>query len=172
MNLRFFLFFCLAFCIGQSAAFSQSSVRLKPFQSSSAQQTRSLAGTWKGTFIFKRADNGMREEVSYCVEVAADLSSLTMSALPPLSSDPDSRVSPVTDGPAPADWDGELLRAHTERRFQDGKAQVLVVKKYILRPGVDNRHIGVSYEVTVKTSLPHDERTNTVRGTGELVRMR
>lgn len=172
MNLRVLWLGCFLFWLGASAAFPQSEVRLKPFQSNTASTSKSLAGAWKGTFIFKRADNGQKEEVSYLVEVAPDLSSLTMTALPPLSSDPDGRTSPVTEGPIPADWDGEILRAHTERSFEDGKAQVSIIKKYVLRTGADGRHIGVSYEVTVKTNLPRDERTNTVRGSGELVRVR
>ncbi len=172
MNLRFLWFGCFLFWLGAATAFPQNEVRLKPFRPNTAAATQSLAGAWKGTFIFKRADNGMKEEVSYLVEVSADLSSLTMTALPPLSSDPDSRTSPVTEGPIPADWDGETLRAHTGRNFEDGKAQISIVKKYVLRLGADHRHIGVSYEVTVKTNRPHDESTNTVRGSGELVRVR
>lgn len=173
MNLRLLSFAFLLISLAAPAAFSQSTVRLKPFQSGGpGTQTSSLAGAWKGTFIFDRKDNGGKEAVAFLVEVPRDFSALTMTALPPFSSDPDTRISPVTDGAVPADWDGELLKAHTERTFQDGRARVLIVKKYVLRPGNDGRHAGVSYEVTVKTSLPHDERTNTVRGTGELVRVR
>jgi hypothetical protein len=170
MNSRLFLFTLLAASLATSATFADPPL-LKPFRAAETA-SKPLAGAWTATFVFKRKDNGTREEVTYRVDVAPDLTSLTLSALPPISSDPDDRNSPITGRPIPADWDGELLRAHTERSFQDGKAQISIVKKYVLRPGTDGRHAGISYRVTVNTSLPRDERSNTVTGEGEIVRVR
>lgn len=168
MNLRLVLFAALALCAASSGALAQ--VPLKPFQST-APQAKSLAGSWKGTFIFERKENGGREEVSYLVEIGPDMGTLKVTGLPPYGSDTDSRLTPITEGAIPADWDGETLKAQTQRSFQDGKADVLVVKKFLLRAGKDSRHLSVSYEVTVKTSKPRSERSETVRGRGELVRV-
>ncbi|GEM_PF-3993769 len=167
-------FRCVAFAFllfGSSAAYTQ--VQLKPFRPGTpTAQARSLAGAWKGTFIFERKENGGREEVTYLIEIGPDMGTLKVTALPPFSSDPDSRLSPLTEGAIPADWDGEFLRAHSQKGFQEGKADVLIFKKYILRPGADERHLGVSYEVTLKSTSRRSERSDTVRGRGELVRIR
>jgi hypothetical protein len=171
MKFRFVPLAFLVLFLGVPAAYSQ--IQLKPFRPDAhAAEARSLAGAWKGTFIFERKENGGREEVSYRVEIGSDMGSLKVTALPPFSSDPDSRLSPITGGFIPADWDGEFLRAHAQKSFLEGKADVLILKKYLLRPGADERHIGVSYEITVKSTTSRSERSDTVRGRGELVRVR
>ena len=171
MKFRFVPLAFVVLSLGISAANSQ--VVLKPFRPGAPSvEARSLAGAWKGTFIFERKENGGREEVSYLIEIGPDMGSLKVTALPPYSSDPDSRLSPITEGSIPADWDGEFLRAHSQKGFQDGKTDVLIFKKYMLRPGNDGRHIGVSYEVTLKSTSRRSERSDTVRGRGELVRVR
>ena len=146
-------------------------VPLKPF-TRTAPAAQGLAGAWKGTFVLPRQADGGKEEVSYLVEVTPDLASLRVSALPPLSSNPDPYLNPITSSAASADWDGEVLRAEVRQTAQEGKAGIAVVKKFTLRPGKDARHAAFSYEVSVKTTLPHDERTNILRGSGTLTRDR
>ena len=147
-------------------------VRLKPFQADAPASIAPLAGTWKGTFVLPRqGDSNGKEQVTYQVEVTRDLGTLRVIALPPLSSNPDPYLNPITGSPAPADWDGETLKAELRRSTQDGEAEITVVKTFTLRPGADARHALFRYEVRVKSSKPHDQRTNILRGSGTLSRV-
>jgi len=167
---RFFLAALLAVSL---PALAPAQVPLKPFQpGGAAPQTQTLAGAWKGTFILPRQDNGGKEEVTYLVEVSPDLGTLRVSALPPLSSNPDAYLNPITVEPVAADWDGEVLKAEARQTAQEGKAQLVIIKKFALRAGKDGRHAAFRYDVSVKSSLPHDERTHILSGSGTLTRSR
>lgn len=153
-------------------AFAAPHVPLKPFQQTlPGGQAPALAGSWKGTFILPRQSDGGKEEVTYLVEVDPDLGSLRVSALPPLSSNPDPHLNPITAAPVPADWDGETLKAELRQTAHEGKAQLAIVKKFTLTRGKDARHASFRYEVSVKSSLPHDERTNILKGSGTLTKV-
>ena len=163
-----FALLCVAALL--SSLVAASAVRLKPFQPDTPAS--SLAGTWKGTFVLPRSGEGnSKEQVTYQVEIANNLGTLRVIALPPLSSNPDPFLNPITDRSAPADWDGETLKAEIRQNTQDGPAEITVFKSYILRPGADARHAFFRYEVRVKSSKPHDERTNILRGSGTLSRV-
>jgi len=147
-------------------------IPLKPFQQTvQAKTNQSVAGTWKGTFVLSRQGGG-KEEVTYLVEVAADMSTLSVSAVPPLSSSPDGFLNPITATPAQADWDGEVLKAEMRESTQNGETKVAAVKKFTLCPGNDARHAAFTYQVTVKSTKPKAVETNILKGDGTLTRSR
>jgi len=150
----------------------QPKVSLKPFtQSATAKTGQTLAGTWKGTFLFDRQDGG-KEEVTYIVEIAPDLSTLRVSAAPPLSSNPDAYLNPITKEQAQADWDGDILKAETSQSAQEGKTEIAVAKKFTLRFGKDERHALFTYKTSVKSTTSKADLTNIIRGEGILTRQR
>ncbi|MEI8234140.1 MAG: hypothetical protein WCH57_05585 [Verrucomicrobiota bacterium] len=162
-----------ALCAAALATASAApAVHLKPFQPA-APAAAPLAGAWKGTFVLPRAGDGSdgKEQVTYQVEVSPGLSTLRVIALPPLSSNPDPYLTPITASPAPADWDGETLKAETRQSVQEGAADITIVKTFTLCHGADARHALFRYEVRVKSSKPHDQRTNILRGEGTLTRV-
>ncbi|MDD5350523.1 MAG: hypothetical protein PHQ12_09965 [Chthoniobacteraceae bacterium] len=168
---RFLVLAAAVLCAAFTTAAAQT-VRLKPFRpdAPAAAETASLAGTWKGTFVLPRVTGGGKEEVTYQVEVAPRLDTLRVIALPPLSSNPDPYFNPITASAVPADWDGETLKAEARQTAQDGNTDITVLKVLTLRRGVDARHARFRYEVRIKSTKPHDERTNILRGEGILTR--
>ena len=146
-------------------------VPLTPFQQATpAKVNQALAGAWKGTFSFSRQDGG-KEDVTYLVEVAPDLSTLRVSAVPPISSSPDPLLNPITANPVPADWDGQVLKAELREVTRDGGAEIVVIKKFTLRPGSDARHAPFTYQVTVKSTTKKGAvSTNVLNGEGTLTR--
>ena len=165
---RFLLSFLCAAAL--AAAHAESPIRLKPFRPDAPASAAPLAGAWKGTFVLPRAGEG-KEQVAYQIEVAPGLSTLRVIALPPLSSNPDPFLTPITATPAPADWDGETLKAASRQTTQDGEAEITITKTFTLRHGSDARHALFRYEVRVKSTKAHDQCTNILRGEGILIRV-
>jgi hypothetical protein len=161
-----FVVLCAAALLASLAA--APAVRLKPFQPDAPANAAPLAGTWQGTFVLPRAGGDGKEQVTYQIEVSRDMGTLRVIALPPLSSNPDPYLNPITASPAVADWDGETLKAEARQSAQDGPADITVIKTFTLRLGADGRRALFHYEVRVKSSKPHDQATNILRGSGTM----